>query len=468
MDPPNRQQPKGQHGYSTRKKTIDFSSMVDEYDDYLKSPSPPPRPPLRKRVIQDLSPSDSSSSSPKKATEPTIVHPPDDEYADYFGDSGIGDPFEDPDLDDVTAIAIEKLTNTKKPYKKLEKQTIFKNALSVKKFLLLGPDPPQEVDDIYDMWCGSVRSFKSWDINTIASPMFRLAKYVAALKDEGTLPSRSSAAETLVTLYRCFRSAALQEVESQKAKNRRILSKVNSNKGKTNRGKTIPKEIDPISAHRTSEFAECPECKCEGSVIEVFTDTELEAKRLEWEADFAEKRKNNPKARRTGEPQMLYACMCARSKTLHGDWANSSWLSCRMRGHHDPECKMCNCACSDETFTMADVQQKAIKGVQKRNNSEKEQRKQTSGQEVLGAIFRDSISEVTSRLQNQPSSAGSDSVNTMTMIANEMKHKQFTSEHDMHLVQKMVGVPSSKLMSGEDVRSVVQQKNKKEYQNRLR
>lgn len=95
---------------------------------------------------------------------------------------------------------------------------------------------------------------------------------------------------------------------------------------------------------------------------------------LEWEADFQAKKRKNPKAHRTGEPQMAFACMCPRSKTMHGDWKNSSCLECRMRGHADPNCKCCNCACSDETFTMADVQQKAIKGMQKRNNDEKEQR----------------------------------------------------------------------------------------------
>ena len=76
---------------------------------------------------------------------------------------------------------------------------------------------------------------------------------------------------------------------------------------------------------------------------------------------------------------------------------------------------------------------------------------------------------MTAKLQSQPGCAGRDlGTGTMTMIANEIKKKQFNSEHEMHLVQKMVGVPSSKLISGEDVRSAVQQRNKKEYQNHLR
>jgi hypothetical protein len=116
---------------------------------------------------------------------------------------------------------------------------------------------------------------------------------------------------------------------------------------------------------------------------------------------------------------------------------------------------------------MADVQQKALRGMQKRNNYSKEQKKQLSGGEVLGGIPKDSMQEVTNLLKE----GGNNNLSTkdaMTMAANRLKHKQFRSKHDMHMVQKIVGVPGTKLLSGEDVRSGVHQRNKKEYQNNLR
>lgn len=48
---------------------------------------------------------------------------------------------------------------------------------------------------------------------------------------------------------------------------------------------------------------------------------------------------------------------------------------------------------------MADIQQKALRGMQKRNNSVKEQKKQLTGGEVLGGILKDSMQEVTNLLK---------------------------------------------------------------------
>ena len=66
------------------------------------------------------------------------------EFDDYFGDVAIGDPMDDESGDDnedeVPAIAINKIANARKPYKKLEKQTTFINVLKLKKSTLFDSD----------------------------------------------------------------------------------------------------------------------------------------------------------------------------------------------------------------------------------------------------------------------------------------------------------------------------------------
>lgn len=76
--------------------------------------------------------------------------------------------------------------------------------------------------------------------------------------------------------------------------------------------------------------------------------------------------------------------------------------------------------------------------------------------------------EVTAQLQQGDKHKPITVKDTMTMVVDRMKYKQFRSESDMHKVQKLVGAPSTKLNSGEDVRGGVGQKNKKVYQNNLR
>jgi hypothetical protein len=149
----------------------------------------------------------------------------------------------------------------------------------------------------------------------------------------------------------------------KKARNRKILSTTASASTKTNMGNTIPKHIDPITVHRSLDFEKCPECNCKGTAAQVYTGAKLEEKKTEWEDDYKKRKKQNPKARRTGEPPMRFACMCPRSKTMRGDWENSSCLDCRERKSADPMCGVCLCDCPDETFTMADVQQKALRGM---------------------------------------------------------------------------------------------------------
>jgi hypothetical protein len=418
MAPTARQVPKGQPGFSARKTKKDHVSLADDSVEEVEetlagggkriaaafatsssseesSPSPPPCKRRQTRATKSASLGDTFDDSTDDGLSPllptchpkanaTAAAPIDVDNSDhYFGAEEIGDPFDDPDEDDVQAIAVERLTSSKTPYKKVEKQTVFRNALLVKKSSLLGPNPPQEVDDIYEMCSVSTRSHKTWDIATIARPMLLLGKYLYKLHKEANLTTRASAVESLYTLYRHFHCIAMQEVETRKARNRKILSKVKNASTKTKNGKTIPKHIDPITVHRIKEISDCMECGCKGTVAEIDTEEELEERRAEWKSDYKESKKKNKNARRTGEPQMRFACMCPRSKTMRGDWANSSCLECRMRGRADPDCKSCNCDCTDEFFTMADVQQKALRGMQKRNNYSKAEIRQSSGLTLL-------------------------------------------------------------------------------------
>lgn len=248
MAPTARQIPKGQPGYTARKTkkkdhiSLADDSSVEEVEETLagrgkrvaaassseeSSPSPPPRKRRQSRAKKSAFLGDALDDSSDDGLSPllptchpkanaTVAAPIDvDDFSHYFGNEEIGDPFDDPDEDDVQAIAVERLTSSKTPYKKVEKQTVFKNALLVKKSSLLGPNPPQEVDDIYEMWSVTIRSYKTWDIATIARPMLLLGKYLYKLHKEGNLTTRSSAAESLYALYRHFHCIAMQEVETK-------------------------------------------------------------------------------------------------------------------------------------------------------------------------------------------------------------------------------------------------------------
>ena len=202
MAPTARRVPKGQPGFSARKTKTDHVSLADDSVEEVEetlagggkriaaafatsssseesSPSPPPCKHRQTRATKSASLGDTFDDSTDDGLSPllptchakanaTAAAPIDVDNSDhYFGAEEIGDPFDDPDEDDVQAIAVERLTSSKTPYKKVEKQTVFRNALLVKKSSLLGPNPPQEVDDIYEMWSVSTRSHKTWDIATI-------------------------------------------------------------------------------------------------------------------------------------------------------------------------------------------------------------------------------------------------------------------------------------------------------------
>jgi hypothetical protein len=42
-------------------------------------------------------------------------------------------------------------------------------------------------------------------------------------------------------------------------------------------------------------FLRCPQCDCEGTVVDIHTADELAAKTEAWEEDYAEKKRKNPK-----------------------------------------------------------------------------------------------------------------------------------------------------------------------------
>jgi hypothetical protein len=244
---------------------------ISNNSDREPSPSPPPKCQRKaKRFYGDNSTDDGldsplSLSHTSHAKAKSRAAESEDDFGDYFDNDNdkIGDPFDVPDADDVEAIAINRLTSTKNPYKKLEKQIIFKGALTLKKSSLLGPDPPQYIKDIYDMWHISTSSFKSWDVATIARPILLLGKHVYGLQKAGTLPTSAQAAQSLITFYRHFHSVASWEVMAREARvarearNRKILSTTASASTKTNRGNTI-QHIDPITVHHSLDFKKCP------------------------------------------------------------------------------------------------------------------------------------------------------------------------------------------------------------------
>jgi hypothetical protein len=159
MAPTACQVPKGGAGYTTRKsvekrgQVADDSSdgsVVDDEEfpspprvndkqpasaltisnnsDKEPSPSPPPKSKCQrkaKRFYGDNSTNDGldsplSLSHTSHAKAKSRAAESEDDFGDYFGNDKIGDPFDVPDADDVKAIAINRLTSTKNPYKKLE------------------------------------------------------------------------------------------------------------------------------------------------------------------------------------------------------------------------------------------------------------------------------------------------------------------------------------------------------------
>jgi hypothetical protein len=103
----------------------------------------------------------------------------------------------------------------------------------------------------------------------------------------------------------------------------------------------------------------------------------------------------------------------------------------------------------------------------RRNNEAKAKNNVKDGGVILGSIIKESVGAVTDRLR-ETKGVLPNNKDVISLVADQLKHKQFASEEDMHTVQQMIGAPTTKLVSGEDARSVLTQRNKKEYQNSLR
>jgi hypothetical protein len=204
--------------------------------------------------------------------------------------------------------------------------------------------------------------------------MYMLGKYIARRISQGALRISDNTVpfSSLFALFKHFSTEALQEIEKKKAQTRKILTKASSTK-LAKKENLIPRHINPITQPRSTMFTKCPQCDCEGTVVDIYTEEELEAMSEAWGEDYAEKKRKNSKARRIGEPQQKYGCMCSKSKTMRGDWRNSSCLACRTKGvetgEADPNCRNCNCNCPDEVFTQAQAQSKAIAGLVQHNNA---------------------------------------------------------------------------------------------------
>ena len=396
------------------------------------------------------------------------------EFDEYFGDVAIGDPMDDGSGDDeedeVRAIAINKIANARKPYKKLEKQTAFINVLKLKKSTLFDSDTPRSIVESFEMWgVSNGASVKSQEMATIAPAIFDLGRYLHDREEKGKLRSKSTAVSSLITMYKVFNCSAMQDIEAEKARNAKLRAQIAGGGGgkKSNKKKEnlIPEDINPITAVYCEKISECPGCLCKNTVAKIKTEEELVIEQAALDEAHAKRLKSNPKARRT-IAQMTYGCMCPKSRTFSGDWKNSSCLACVKRGYADPNCKQCLCDCENEVFTMAQVQGKAMRAMEKRNKSATAAKKETSGYESLGGMIKQSMASVVERINKEDSPT--DEKDALSMLANELKYKQFNSEKEMHDVQKISGAPTTKLNNGEDIRSVLCKGNKKKYSNNLR
>ena len=104
---------------------------------------------------------------------------------------------------------------------------------------------------------------------------------------------------------------------------------------------------------------------------------ELQKQRNEFERDFLKKLKEYEKTkgkgkgkakkpRKTGYPEMHYACACTHMRTYRGDIASSTCKDCKARGYvnileNKPDCKTCMCQCQAGVFTMKDIDKMVVK-----------------------------------------------------------------------------------------------------------
>ena len=113
--------------------------------------------------------------------------------------------------------------------------------------------------------------------------------------------------------------------------------------------------------------------------------------------------------------------------------------------------------------------------MQKRNQKAKADRagatasEERPGMDAMGSIFQASVVVVGALKSISSGRNGVEvtSTDAMSMVANQMKGQQFASEKEMYDAQNLLGAPTTKLASGEDVREPAGN-CKRHYQNRLK
>lgn len=226
-------------------------------------------------VEEELDTPHKMSPTPPKADDVN-----NNDYDYYFGDAPVGDLDDDSEDEnhEISALAIDILKSARTPYKKDAKLSAFAGALKIKKSSLLGDNPPAAIGSIYNIWSPDAKiskEWKTWNINTVAKPMYDLGQYLSNLKEAGNLPTKSTAADTLIVLSDHFKRKASQQIVEEKAKNEKIKARALGGAKKKKTGKTIPKDINPVTATRSLDFPSCPGCKCKGSVVNLFSEERL-------------------------------------------------------------------------------------------------------------------------------------------------------------------------------------------------
>jgi len=201
----------------------------------------------------------------------------------------------------------------------------------------------------------------------------------------------------------------------------------------------------------------CPLCQCVGTVVKMDDPKEIKKQQNEYERDFLKKVKEYEKTtkgngngkgkgdakkpRKTGYPEMHYACACPHMRTYRGDIASSTCKDCKARGYvnileNKPDCKTCMCQCQAGVFTMKDIDKLAVKRGER--SELKARAKQASSdtrmRESLETIIKSSIQDGIASLKKSSSEVDDD--NMMSAAAAFMSRKQFRSEEEMHAAQR--------------------------------
>ena len=226
-----------------------------------------------------------------------------------------------------------------------------------------------------------------------------------------------------------------------------------------------------------------------GTVVKLDDPKEIKKQQNEYERNFLKKVKeyetmkgngkgkgDAKKPRKTGYPEMHYACACPHMRTYHGDIASSTCKDCKARGYvsileNKPDCMTCMCQCQAGVFTMKDIDKLAVKRGERAEL--KARAKQVSSdtrmRESLETIIKSSIQDGIASLKKSSSEVDDD--NVMSAAAAFMSRKQFRSEEEMHAAQRASTLTTKVKASDKDVREILNAnsacKGKRAYRNNL-